>query len=124
MSVGGGVFGNELLLNSVRSWSKIFGINIKLEYFILIYIFTYFTQNVSPSDFSKAIARFDKFNRFLSIHSSLLFLCDCTRGRVATRQAWSAHGERFDSHCGQFFKSGKSECNNSGYKLTGLTWWP
>ena len=21
-------------------------------------------------------------------------------------------------------KSGKSECNNSGYKLTGLTWWP
>ena len=23
-----------------------------------------------------------------------------------------------------FFKSGKSECNNSGYKLTGLTWWP
>ena len=25
---------------------------------------------------------------------------------------------------GNFFKSGKSECNNSGYKLTGLTWWP
>ena len=25
---------------------------------------------------------------------------------------------------GLCFKSGKSECNNSGYKLTGLTWWP
>ena len=25
---------------------------------------------------------------------------------------------------GNYFESGKSECNNSGYKLTGLTWWP
>ena len=25
---------------------------------------------------------------------------------------------------GKKAKSEKSECNNSGYKLTGLTWWP
>ena len=25
---------------------------------------------------------------------------------------------------GNFLSLEKSECNNSGYKLTGLTWWP
>ena len=25
---------------------------------------------------------------------------------------------------GKKVESEKSECNNSGYKLTGLTWWP
>ena len=30
----------------------------------------------------------------------------------------------FNPHCGKKVESEKSECNNSGYKLTGLTWWP
>ena len=30
--------------------------------------------------------------------------------------------ERADE--GSILTAGKSECNNSGYKLTGLTWWP
>ena len=47
-----------------------------------------------------------------------------SRGVVASAPDLERAGWRFDSHCGNCFKSGKSECNNSGYKLTGLTWWP
>ena len=36
----------------------------------------------------------------------------------------SAQGEGSLLTAGNYFESGKSECNNSGYKLTGLTWWP
>ena len=33
----------------------------------------------------------------------------------------SVQVEGFNPHCGQKVESEKSECNNSGYKLTGLT---
>ena len=39
-------------------------------------------------------------------------------------QTQSAQGEGSLLTAGNYFESGKSECNNSGYKLTGLTWWP
>ena len=47
-----------------------------------------------------------------------------SRGVVATPKTQSAQGEGSLLTAGNYFESGKSECNNSGYKLTGLTWWP
>ena len=48
--------------------------------------------------------------------------------RQLQRSASAPDFERADEGsiltAGICFKSGKSECNNSGYKLTGLTWWP
>ena len=41
-----------------------------------------------------------------------------------TPKTQSAQGEGSLLTAGNYFESGKSECNNSGYKLTGLTWWP
>ena len=40
-----------------------------------------------------------------------------------TPKTQSAQGEGSLLTAGNYFESGKSECNNSGYKLTGLTWW-
>ena len=50
------------------------------------------------------------------IHSS--------RGVVASAPDFERADEGSILTAGICFKSGKSECNNSGYKLTGLTWWP
>ena len=41
-----------------------------------------------------------------------------------TPKTQSAQGEGSLLTAGNCFETGKSECNNSGYKLTGLTWWP
>ena len=40
------------------------------------------------------------------------------------RQTYVRAVEGSSLTAGKRFKFGKSECNNSGYKLTGLTWWP
>ena len=55
----------------------------------------------------------------LSLHNSVV-------GKRARLGNFERAGSRlwFNPHCGQKVKSEKSECNNSGYKLTGLTWWP
>ena len=46
------------------------------------------------------------------------------RGVVASAPDFERADEGSILTAGLCFKSGKSECNNSGYKLTGLTWWP
>ena len=56
-------------------------------------------------------------------HLNLIHSCS-SRGVVANAQDSSAQGEGSLLTAGNYFESGKSECNNSGYKLTGLTWWP
>ena len=49
----------------------------------------------------------------------------CSSHSVVGKRARLGNFERagwgFNPHCGQKVKSEKSECNNSGYKLT---WWP
>ena len=47
-----------------------------------------------------------------------------SRGVVASAPDFERADEGSILTAGLCFKSGKSECNNSGYKLTGLTWWP
>ena len=47
-----------------------------------------------------------------------------SRGVVASGPDFERADEGSILTAGLCFKSGKSECNNSGYKLTGLTWWP
>ena len=47
-----------------------------------------------------------------------------SRGVVASAPDFERADEGSILTAGKCFKSGKSECNNSGYKLTGLTWWP
>ena len=47
-----------------------------------------------------------------------------SRGVVASAPDFERADEGSILTAGICFKSGKSECNNSGYKLTGLTWWP
>ena len=47
-----------------------------------------------------------------------------SRGVVASAPDFERADEGSILTVGLCFKSGKSECNNSGYKLTGLTWWP
>ena len=47
-----------------------------------------------------------------------------SRGIVASAPDFERADEGSILTAGLCFKSGKSECNNSGYKLTGLTWWP
>ena len=47
-----------------------------------------------------------------------------SRGVVASSPDFERADEGSILTAGICFKSGKSECNNSGYKLTGLTWWP
>ena len=69
---------------------------------------------------------------------SILFVADTTvliegsnintmiatsRGVVASAPDFERADEGSILTAGICFKSGKSECNNSGYKLTGLTWW-
>ena len=49
---------------------------------------------------------------------------DSSRGVVASAPDFERADEGSILTAGLCFKSGKSECNNSGYKLTGLTWWP
>ena len=51
-------------------------------------------------------------------------LCYSSRGVVASAPDFERADEGSILTAGLCFKSGKSECNNSGYKLTGLTWWP
>ena len=48
----------------------------------------------------------------------------CSRGVVASAPDFERADEGSILTAVLCFKSGKSECNNSGYKLTGLTWWP
>ena len=48
----------------------------------------------------------------------------CSRGVVASAPDFERADEGSILTAGKCFKSGKSECNNSGYKLTGLSWWP
>ena len=52
------------------------------------------------------------------------FIQDSSRGVVASAPDFKRADEGSILTAGLCFKSGKSECNNSGYKLTGLTWWP
>ena len=47
-----------------------------------------------------------------------------SRGVVVSAPDFERADEGSILTAGICFKSGKSECNNSGYKLTGLTWWP
>ena len=55
-------------------------------------------------------------------------VCYCmtisSRGVVASAPDFERADEGSILTAGLCFKSGKSECYNSGYKLTGLTWWP
>ena len=62
---------------------------------------------------AKTIAR-TVYNRCKAVH---LFVEEAG-------QTQSAQSEGSLLTAGNYFESGKSECNNSGYKLTGLTWWP
>ena len=54
----------------------------------------------------------------------LFWLKPVSRGVVASAPDFERADEGSILTAGLCFKSGKSECNNSGYKLTGLTWWP
>ena len=63
----------------------------------------------------------------MSVGPSLVgkqILIDSSRGVVASAPDFERADEGSILTAGLCFKSGKSECNNSGYKLTGLTWWP
>ena len=53
-----------------------------------------------------------------------VYLPYSSRGVVASAPDFERADEGSILTAGLCFKSGKSECNNSGYKLTGLTWWP
>ena len=59
----------------------------------------------------------------LPILTSNAYSCHSAIGKRVGLQL-RAGGWWFDPHCGQTKLSEKSECNNSGYKLTGLTWLP
>ena len=56
--------------------------------------------------------------------TALHALFSSSRGVVASAPDFEHADEGSILTAGLCFKSGKSECNNSGYKLTGLTWWP
>ena len=69
------------------------------------------------------------FHSLLNHQSLKLFLIGyhslySSRGVVASAPDFERADEGSILTAGLCFKSGKSECNNSGYKLTGLTWWP
>ena len=53
----------------------------------------------------------------------LLIIC-CLIGTNGTQQCVCDNFIYLFYVLTQKVKSEKSECNNSGYKLTGLTWWP
>ena len=55
---------------------------------------------------------------------TFILLVFIQRGVVASAPDFERADEGSILTAGLCFKSGKSECNNSGYKLTGLTWWP
>ena len=59
-----------------------------------------------------------------SMNAELELLSYSSRGVVASAPDFERADEGSILTAGLCFKSGKSECNNSGYKLTGLTWWP
>ena len=57
----------------------------------------------------------------------MIWVCDHMQTKLSWRSGKrprlsSAQGEGSLLTAGNYFESGKSECNNSGYKLTGLTW--
>ena len=68
----------------------------------------------------------DRLQRLQNQCARLLLLC--SSHSVVGKRARLGNVERagggFNPHCGQKVKSEKSECNNSGYELTGLIWWP
>ena len=59
-----------------------------------------------------------------SVYPQIIISGDSSRGVVASAPDFKRADEGSILTAGLCFKSGKSECNNSGYKLTGLTWWP
>ena len=68
--------------------------------------------------------RIDKRNNMLKALAGSSWGQDSSRGVVASAPDFERADEGSILTAGLCFKSGKSECNNSGYKLTGLTWWP
>ena len=78
---------------------------------------------------SAGVARFTAFLILILVEIFYLSLASglittITRGVVASAPDFERADEGSILTAGLCFKSGKSECNNSGYKLTGLTWWP
>ena len=75
-----------------------------------------FGSELIKSNQNSLFTRTNKLIVYIRLYSS--------RGVVASAPDFERADEGSILTAGICFKSGKSECNNSGYKLTGLTWWP